>query len=152
MTLVAFSGDLDKQLATLSLATSAAAMGAEVRVFFTFWGLSALRKRKRYAGKSALHKMLHVLLPSKASRLGLSRKNMLGAGPVFFRQIMKRKHVSDVHELVEVAREVGVKLLACQMSLDVMGLDLDELVDGVEVAGAASCVNYMMDSQASLFV
>lgn len=152
MTLIAFSGDMDKLLAALSIASSAAAMGVDVTIFFTFWGLSALRRRKSYRGKTFLHRALNALLPSTARRLSLSRKNMLGAGPAFFRVLMKKKHVGNVHELVETAQQMGVRLIACTMSMDVMGLSEDELVDGVCMGGAAACVRDMMRSESTLFV
>lgn len=152
MTCVVFSGDMDKLIAALSLATSAAAMGVQVTLFFTFWGISALRTRKNYQGKSLLHRALNTLLPARASQLTLSRKNMLGMGPVFFRHLMRKKNVANVHELVEVARAVGVRMLVCSMSMDVMGLSRDELVDGLEFSGAATCVNDLVGSSTSLFI
>lgn len=152
MTLVAFSGDMDKLMAGLSIATTAAATGAEVNVFVTFWGLSAVRARKTMKGKSALERMLNLLLPGRGTRTGLSRKNMLGVGPRFFRTIMKQKNVADIDELVAAAQAVGVRFTACAMSMDVMGIERGELIDGVEVAGATACVQNLMSSEATLFV
>ncbi len=152
MTVVVFSGDMDKLLAAFSLATSAAAMGVEVSLFFTFWGISALRKNHSYRGRGILHRMLNALLPSRSSRLPLSRKNMLGAGPIFFRHLMSKKNVANVHELVELAREAGVKLVACSMSMDVMGIDPSELIEGLEYGGAATCVKDLMRSETTLFI
>lgn len=152
MTIVAFSGDMDKLMAGLSIATTAAATGAKVDVFLTFWGLSAVRRRKSMKGKSALERMLNVLLPGRATGTGLSRKNMLGIGPRFFRVIMKKKNVADIDELVAAASAVGVCFTACSMSMDVMGIDPEELLEGIEVGGATGCVQRLMSSEASLFV
>ena len=152
MTLVVFSGDMDKLLAALSIASTAAAAGTRVTLFFTFWGLTAVRARKRLRGKGVLERMLNLMLPGRANRTKLSRMNMLGAGPRFFRHIMKRKHVADVDALVATARSVGVELVACTMSMDVMGIAADELVEGVEQAGATACVRDLLASEATLFV
>ena len=152
MTLVAFSGDMDKLMAALSIASTAAATGANVTVFCTFWGLCALRRRKRLRGKSWLERMLNMMLPASADRTALSRMNMAGFGPRFFRVIMKRKHVADVDQLVATAQSVGVRFVACKMSMDVMGIEADELCDGVEISGATACVQTMFASHTSLFV
>ena len=152
MTLAVFSGDMDKLLAALSIASSAAAMGIEVSIFFNFWGLSALRSKKSYRDKPILQRILNVLLPSRANQLPMSRKNMLGAGPLFFRRIMKTKNVADVGELVETARSLGVRLIACTMSMDVMGIAPEELIEGVEMGGAAGCVKDMLHSETALFI
>lgn len=152
LTLVAFSGDMDKLMAGLSIATTAAATGADVNVFVTFWGLSAVRARKSMKGKSALERMLNVLLPGRGTRTGLSRKNMLGLGPRFFRTIMKQKNVADIDELVAAAQAVGVRFTACAMSMDVMGIERSELIDGVDIGGATACVQNLMSSEATLFV
>ena len=104
----------------------------------------ALRKRRSFQGKSALHRMLNALLPSRARRLPLSRKNMAGMGPVFFRHLMKS--VSNVDDLVAVAKDCGVHLIACAMSMDVMGIQPDELVDGIEIGRAAACVGDLLTS------
>ena len=152
MTLIAFSGDMDKLMAAMSLATTAAAAGTRVTVFFTFWGITALRARKTFRGKGLLERMMNVMLPGRPNRTGLSRMNMWGAGPRFFREIMRRKHVADVDALVETARLVGVELIACTMSMDVMGISADELTDGVQQSGAAVCVKELLRSDATLFI
>ncbi len=152
MTFVAFSGDMDKLVAVLSMAASAAAMGVEVSIFFSFWGIPALRCKKRYRGKSIMHRMLNKMLPAHASRLSLSRMNMFGLGPVFFRHVMKKKNVANVHDLVATAQAVGVQLVACTMSMDVMGILPEELIDGVELGGAAACVKNVANSDSALFV
>ena len=152
LTVVVFSGDMDKLLATLSIASTAAAMGMNVTLFFTFWGISALRRKKAYGGKGLLHRILTAMLPSGPKRLSMSRKNMLGAGPAFFRQIMRQKNVANVDALVDTARTAGVRLVACSMSMEVMGLRPDELIDDVEYGGAATCVMDLMKSGKALFV
>ena len=152
MTLVCFSGDMDKLMAALSIATTAAASGAKVTIFFTFWGLSAVRTHKRFSGKGLVERMLNTMLPARSNRTGMSRMNMLGMGPRFFRFVMRKKNVADIDALVDAARLVGVELVACTMSMDVMGIGPDELVDGVSQAGATSCVQNLFSSGATLFV
>lgn len=152
MVLVSFSGDMDKLFAVLSIATAAASMGIEVSIFSTFWGISALRRKRTYRGKSVLQRAMNFLLPSRAGRLPLSRRNLFGAGPVFFRHLMKTQRVPDVEELVRVAQEAGVRFIVCAMSMSLMGLTQEELVDGIEMGGAATCVNAMAKSKSSLFI
>ncbi|MEZ5975507.1 MAG: DsrE/DsrF/DrsH-like family protein [Planctomycetota bacterium] len=152
ITIVAFSGDMDKLLACLSLANSAAAMGREVTIFFTFWGMSAIRKRKAYSKKPWLDRILTFMLPAHASSVGMSRMNMLGAGPLFFRHLMRRKNVSGVAQLVETAQALGVEMIACSMSMDVMGIQSDELIEGVHHGGAAACVQDICGSGTALFI
>lgn len=152
MTIVAFSGDMDKLFATLSIASTAAAMGSEVTVFATFWGLHSLRAQRSFSAKSMTERAISVMLPRRTNNAGLSRMNMLGLGPRFFRSVMKRKNVAQLEELIATSKAVGVRFVACSMSMDVMGIREDELLDGIELAGAATCVQDMMRSRASLFI
>ncbi len=99
-----------------------------------------------------LDRALNLMLPARANRTQMSRMNMFGAGPRFFRFLMARKHVADVDELVATASALGVRLMACTMSMDVMGIERSELIDGVEYAGAAGCVQDLFASDATLFV
>lgn len=151
VTIVAFSRDFDKVLTTLLIATGAAAMGSEVSVFFAFWGLTMLKKRgAKKRGKALTAKMLAAMLPSGSG--GTSQMNMFGIGPAFFQFLMKKKNVASIDDLMSVARESGVKLIACRMSMDVMGIDESELIDGVEVGGVASMLGDACDSRATFFV
>ncbi|MCB9888349.1 MAG: DsrE/DsrF/DrsH-like family protein [Planctomycetes bacterium] len=152
LTIVAFSGDMDKLLATLMLANTAAASGVRVQLFFTFWGVAALRRRALYRGKGLCARMLTFMLPSGANKLGTSKMNMLGIGPRFFRYLMRHKKVDDVPAALLRSRALGVRLLACTTSMDLMGIGTDELVDGVECAGAPTCLQQLLDSDSTLFI
>lgn len=151
-TLVVFSGDMDKVLAGLVIASGAAAMGLEVTVFHTFWGLAPLRKGRKYEGKNLIEKALSAALPAGLGELAPSRMAFAGAGAKLFRSRMKDKGVQSPEELFELARELGVKFLACEMSMDVMGLRRDELIDGVEVAGVGAYLGEAADSKVTLFI
>lgn len=150
--LLVFHGDLDNLLAAFIVATSAAAMGLKVSMYFTFWGLVALKKRTIYAGKSLPEKMLAAFTPSSPAGAGTSKLHMLGAGPVMLKGIMKAKGVESLPGLIATARELGVRLIACQMAMDVMGITPEELIDGIEFAGAATYVSEAAGSRMTLFI
>ncbi len=153
-TLVVFSGDLDKVMAALIIANGALAMGNDVTLFFTFWGLSALRSNSSspVAGKSLLDRMFGWMLPRGAGRLKLSKMHMAGMGTAMMRYVMRSKRVDSVQALLEQARAKGARLVACSMSLDVMGLKPEELIAGVEIGGVASFLAEADQSNATLFV
>ena len=138
MTLVVFSSEFDRWMAAFTMATSAAAMGVNVTMYFTFWGILGLRKERRLQGKSLLDRLFSLMLPRGTHRT--SRLNFGGAGSRLFRFAMKRKNVAALEDLVDLARDLGVRMIVCEMSMDVMGVSADELVPGVEFGGAASCV------------
>lgn len=151
-TIVAFSGDMDKLLATFVIATGAAAMGMQVSIFFTFWGLVALKRRTIFKGKPITEKMIAAMLPSLPSRVGTSKLNMLGIGPEFFKSVMKGKNIESLPQLIELAEELGVRLVACDMSMRVMGIKGEELREGVEFGGVATYLQDAADSRVTLFV
>ncbi len=151
-TIIAFSGDMDKLFATFVLATGAAASGMQVSIFFTFWGLNALRKKSVLRGKGLCEKLMALMLPSGPARLGTSRMNMFGAGPVFFRYVMRKRNVQSLPDLLTAAREAGVRLVACRTSMEVMGIRQEELIDGVEFGGVATYLADARDSRISLFI
>ncbi len=151
--MVVFSGDLDKALASFIIANGAAAMGRKVTMFFTFWGLNILRKREKAAVKKTfIEKMFGAMMPRGAGRLKLSKMNMLGMGSAMMRGIMKKKNVASLDSLIEQAIKNGVKLVACTMSMDVMGIHKEELIDGIEYAGVASFLGAAETSDATLFI
>jgi peroxiredoxin family protein len=152
VTLVVFSGDLDRNLAALVIATGAAAMGLEVSVFYTFWGLSALKKRPTLQGKGLKEKLFSLMTPGRLNRMPVSRMNFGGAGRAMLQSMMRDKQVASVDELFDMARQLGVKLIACTMSMDVMGIARQELIDGVEVGGVATFLGDAARSRVSLFV
>ena len=151
-TIIAFSGDMDKLFATFVLATGAAAAGMQVSIFFTFWGLNAIRQKALLRGKTLYGKLMALMLPSGPARLGTSRMNMLGMGPAFFRYVMKKRNVQSLPDLVAMARQAGVRLVACQTSMEVMGIRKEELIDGVETGGVATYLADARDSRISLFI
>lgn len=151
-TIVVFSGDMDKVLAALVIATGAAAMGMEVALFHTFWGLMPLRKGRKLDGKNLLESALQVLTPAGMGSLGPSKLAMLGAGARVFRKLMKDKDVQSPEELLAIARETGVRITACTMSMDVMGIGEDELVDGVQFGGVGAYLADASESKVTLFI
>ncbi len=152
-TMVVFSGDLDKALAAFIIANGAASMGHKVTMFFTFWGLNILRKDNPPAvKKNFIERMFGFMMPRGAKKLNLSQMHMAGAGTEMIKMIMKQKNVDSLPVLIETAQQNGVRILACQMSMDLMGIKKDELLDGVEVAGVATFVASSDESNATLFI
>lgn len=152
-TFVVFSGDLDKTIAAFIMANGAAAMGREVTIFFTFWGLNILRRSQKVkVKKSFIEKMFGIMMPRGTKKLGLSRMNMGGAGAKMIRAVMKSKGVSSLEELIQNAIDHGVRLVACQMSMEIMGIKQEELIDGVELGGVATFLGSGEQSNMSLFI
>ncbi|MCI2106669.1 MAG: FAD-dependent oxidoreductase [Intestinimonas sp.] len=152
-TIVVFSGDLDKVLASFIIANGAAAMGRKVTMFFTFWGLTVLRKpEKQNVKKSAMESMFGSMLPRGSQKLKLSRMNMGGVGTAMMRKIMNDKNVDSLEDLIQKAIKNGVKIVACTMSMDVMGIRPEELIDGVEMAGVGSYLGDAEESNVNLFI
>jgi NADPH-dependent 2,4-dienoyl-CoA reductase/sulfur reductase-like enzyme/peroxiredoxin family protein/TusA-related sulfurtransferase/rhodanese-related sulfurtransferase len=152
-TLVVFSGDLDKALASFIIANGAAAMGKKVTMFFTFWGLNILRKHEKVSvSKGFMDTMFGFMMPRGAKRLKLSKMNMLGMGTKMMQMVMKNKNVSSLDELIKAAIDSGIEIVACQMSLDVMGLKPEELIDGVKVGGVGYYLGEAEDSNVNLFI
>ncbi|MBO4831011.1 MAG: DsrE/DsrF/DrsH-like family protein [Oscillospiraceae bacterium] len=152
-TFVVFSGDLDKTIAAFIMANGAAAMGRKVTMFFTFWGLNILRRPEKVSvAKSFIERMFGSMMPRGTKKLGLSRMNMCGAGAKMIRGIMKQKGVSSLEELIDSAREHGVRLVACQMSMDIMGIRKEELIDGVDLGGVSTFLGSGEESDMSLFI
>ena len=152
-TFVVFSGDLDKTIAAFIMANGAAAMGRRVTMFFTFWGLNILRRPEKVSvDKSIIERMFGFMMPRGTKKLGLSRMNMGGLGAKMIRGIMKEKGVSSLEELIDSARSHGVRLVACQMSMDIMGIRKEELIDGVELGGVSTFLGSGEQSDMSLFI
>jgi peroxiredoxin family protein len=150
--LVIFSGDLDRVLAAFVIATGAAAMGQQVSMFFTFWGLSVLKKDRQLSGKTLFQKMMTVMTPSSSKGLPVSKMNYFGVGAKMLRSMMKQKKVSSLEEMVALSQELGVRMIACEMSRDVMGIKESELVAGLECGGVASFLADSLKSRTSLFI
>jgi len=152
-TIIVFSGDLDRAMAAFIIANGAAAMGDEVTMFFTFWGLNILRKPEKVAAKkSFLQAMFGAMMPRGASRLGLSQMNFGGMGAGMMKKAMKARNVASLPDLIATAREQGVKMVACTMSMDVMGFTEAELIDGLEFAGVASYLGEADEANVNLFI
>jgi NADPH-dependent 2,4-dienoyl-CoA reductase/sulfur reductase-like enzyme/peroxiredoxin family protein/rhodanese-related sulfurtransferase/TusA-related sulfurtransferase len=152
-TLVMFSGDFDKAMAGFIIANGAVAMGSEVTMFFTFWGLNILRRdAKVRVRKSLIERMFGWMMPRGARRLKLSKMNMGGMGTAMIKGIMNRKNVSSLPDLIDMARDAGVRLVACSMSMDLMGIKREELIDGVEEGGVAMYLNSAESGNVNLFI
>lgn len=150
--LVVFSGDLDRVLAAFVIATGAAAMGQQVSMFFTFWGLSVLKKDSQLSGKTLFQRMMTLMSPGSSKSLPVSKMNYFGVGAKMLRSMMKDKNVSSLEEMISLARELGVRMIACEMSRDVMGIKESELVAGLECGGVASFLADSLKSRTSLFI
>lgn len=151
-TMVVFSQDMDKVLAGLVIATGAAAMGMEVSMFHTFWGLNALKKTPNSEGKDLIEKMMGAMMPSGLSSMNPSQMSFAGLGAKLFRARMKKNGVQSPEEFFELAREMGVKFIACQMSMEVMGIRKEELFENIEVGGVAAYLGDAADSKVTLFI
>lgn len=150
-TLLVFNGDLDKALAAFIVANGACAMGDEVTMFFTFWGLNVLRKPKAPSvSKQFLDRMFGWMMPKGADKLTLSKLHMGGMGTAMMKMVMRQKKVQSLPELIRSAQDLGVQIVACSMSMDVMGLKHEELIDGVEIGGVATFLGEVDESNATM--
>ncbi|WP_040948977.1 FAD-dependent oxidoreductase [Gorillibacterium massiliense] len=152
-TMVVFSGDLDKAIASFIIANGAAASGKKVTMFFTFWGLNIIRKHQKVpVHKDFMGKMFGAMMPRGSRKLSLSKMNMLGAGSRMIRGLMKSKNVSSLEELIQTAIDQGVEIVACQMSMDLMGIAREELIDGVGIGGVGYYLGKADQSGHNLFI
>ena len=153
-TIVVFSNDLDKVIASMIIANGAAASGKKVTMFFTFWGLNVLRKSgfNGKVKKSLTEKMFSLMMPKGADKLNLSKMNMFGIGTLMMKSVMKNKNVATLRQLTNDALNNGVKFIACNMSMDVMGIKQEELIDGVEIGGVAKYISETNNANANLFI
>lgn len=151
-TFVVFSGDLDKAIASFIMANGAAAMGRPVTMFFTFWGVSLLRRPEKYASKNRLSEKCSALCCREVPKARLSRMNFGGIGAKMIRAVMKQNGVSSLEELIESAKQKGVKFVACQMSMELMGITAEELIDGVELGGVATMLGSTEKSDLTYFI
>jgi peroxiredoxin family protein/TusA-related sulfurtransferase len=153
-TIVVFSGDLDKVIASFVIAHGALAMGRKVTMFFTFWGLNALRKPRKISGlgKNLIEAAFGMMMPRGSRRLALSRMSMGGIGGKLIRGIMKDRNVPALEEMMATAIRGGVTIIACQMSMDLMGIRREELIDGIQVGGVASYLEASELADNNLFI
>lgn len=151
--IVVFSGDLDKAIAAFIIANGAASMGRDVNMFFTFWGLNILRRIKKIkVKKNIIENMFGFMMPRGSKKLGLSKMNMMGMGSVMIRKVMAHKNISSLEELIDIALRNGVHITACTMSMDVMGIKREELIDGIGIGGVASMLASAEVSDMSMFI
>lgn len=152
-TFVVFSGDLDKAIASFIIANGSASMGKKVTMFFTFWGLNILRRKPQVAlNKGFMERLLGKMMPQGSTGLPLSKMNMLGLGPRLIRRIMQQKNVASLEQLIEQARRLNVRLVACNMTMEIMGIKKEELIEGVEIGGVATFLNEADKSGTTLFI
>ena len=152
-TIIVFDGDMDKVLASFIIANGALAMGRPVTMFFTFWGLTALRRpEKKPVKKSFVEGMFGGMLPRGAGKLKLGRMNMGGMGTAMMKRVMKDKNIDSLEALMKKAMDMGVRIIACSMSMDVMGIRKEELIDGVEIGGVGTYLGEAEDSNVNLFI
>jgi peroxiredoxin family protein len=154
LTIIAWGGDLDRIWPTTILASTAAASGMETMVFFTFWGLFAIVKPGvRITGENWMQKMMSAMNPGSAQKAKLSRYHFAGAGPAMFKKLADDHQVAKPEELIELSKDLGVRLIPCQMTMDLLGLKREDLIDGLEEPiGAATAILEMREAAVSLFI
>ncbi|MET3318966.1 UNVERIFIED_ORG: peroxiredoxin family protein [Peribacillus simplex] len=152
-TIILFSGDYDKAMAAYIIANGAAAYDHEVTIFHTFWGLNALRKDEPSTLKKGfLEKMFAKMMPRGSDKMGLSNMNFAGMGPKMIKHVMKKHNAMSLPHLIELAQEQEVKLIACTMTMDLLGLQQEELLEGIEYAGVAAYLADAEDGNVNLFI
>lgn len=155
LSMIVFSGDLDKALASFIIATGAVAMGMDVVMFFTFWGTPILRdKGKAVGGKDFMGKMFGAMLPKGTADMKLSKMNMGGMGTTMMKSLMKKKNVASLEQLLELAAELDVRIFICEMSMDLMGFKREEMIDypNLTYCGVAKFLEEAVGSKVQLFI
>src|SRR4030042_737830 len=155
ISIIVFSGDLDKVLASFIIATGAVAMGMEAVMFFTFWGTPVLRdKRKKPGPKDLMSRMFGMMLPKGTSQVKLSKMNMCGMGTAMMKSLMKKKNVASLEQMLEMAEELGVRIFVCEMSMDLMGFRREEMINYPDLTycGVAKFLEEAMHSKIQLFI
>lgn len=151
--IILFSGDYDKAMAAYIIANGAAAYDHEVTIFHTFWGLNALRKDNPPAvKKTLLETMFGKMMPRGADKLGLSNMNMAGMGPKMIKKVIKKHNAMTMPQLIEMAQEQDINLVACAMTMDLLGLSQEELLEDVTYAGVAAYLADAEDGNVNLFI
>lgn len=152
-TIILFSGDYDKAMAAYIIANGAAAYDHEVTIFHTFWGLNALRKEENIqVEKTFMEKMFSKMMPKGADKLGLSKMHFAGFGPKLIKDVMKKHNAMTLPQLIEMAQEQDIKLVACTMTMDLLGLKQEELLNNIEYAGVAAYLADAEEGNVNLFI
>ena len=155
LSMVIFSGDLDKILAAMIISTGAAAYDMKVKLFFTFWATAALRDpKKSVSGKNMISKMFGMMLPKGMNKIKLSKMHMMGMGTGMMKGLMKKKNVASLEQMFKTAGELGVQINICEMSMDLMGFKREEMIDypGIQVCGVATFLADASESKVQLFI
>lgn len=152
-TIVLFSGDYDKAMAAYIIANGAAAYDHDVTIFHTFWGLNALRKEEHAPVKKGfMERMFGKMMPKGADKMGISNMNYLGMGPKMIKKVMKKHNAMPLPDLIDMAQEQDVKMIACTMTMDLLGLDKEELLKNIEYAGVGAYIGDAEDGNINLFI
>lgn len=155
LSMVVFSGDMDKLIAAMIIATGAMAMGMKAVLFFTFWGTAALRDpAARVGDKDFMSKMFGWMLPKGRNKLALSKMHMAGMGTAMLKNLMRKKNAPSLDQLFEIAAQLGVEIKVCEMSMDLMGFKREEIIDypNIEYCGVATFLQEARNSQVQLFI
>jgi peroxiredoxin family protein len=154
VTLIVFSGDMDKAMAAFNIAIGAASMGMEATMFFTFWGIHILKRPNAPSkARGFIRRMLSMMSPAGAHKLPLSKLNMLGMGPFMMKKLMRQYKMPDVQEMIALAKRGGVKLIACTVTMELMGISKDQLIDEVDtLAGVATYLSEASEANVNLFI
>lgn len=152
-TIVLFSGDYDKAMAAYIIANGAAAYDHQVTIFHTFWGLNALRKEELVpVKKGLLEKVFGKMMPRGADKMGISNMNFGGMGPKMIKHVIKKHNAMTLPQLIELAEEQDIKLVACTMTMDLLGLQQEELMDGIDYGGVAAYLGDAQEGNVNLFI
>ncbi|HLS59697.1 MAG TPA: DsrE/DsrF/DrsH-like family protein [Virgibacillus sp.] len=152
-TIVVFSGDLDKVMAAFIIANGAAAYGHKVTMFFTFWGLNTLKDETAKAGKKGvLEKMFGWMMPKGPNKLSLSKMNFLGLGPKMIQHVVKKHNAMSVPQLIELAHEQDINMVACTMTMDLLGIQEEEMVGTINYGGVGAYIGDAEQANTNLFI
>jgi peroxiredoxin family protein len=152
LAMVVFSGDLDKAIAAFIVASGAAALDLKVSMFFTFWGINIIKKDRRYGDKNLLEKGFTAMMPGNSKNLPLSQMNYFGMGAKLIRKVMKDKGIASIEELIETAQGLGVRLVSCTMSQELLGISKQELMEGTEDGDVVTFLGDASRAKATLFI
>lgn len=152
VTIVLTGNDIDRVMPAFIIATGAASFGMEATIFFTLWGINVLKDKTIFSGKSLIEKAMTMMMPSGPAKLGLTKMHFMGAGAALMRHMMKSHNVESIPGLIDLAVDMEVRLVACQMTMGIMGISTEEIRDGVEFGGVATYIEDASSSKITLFI